>query len=85
MSREEDIEPMKDPEEPESVQAFRVYSSGSSFDISLKSKIIFWSMLAGSMAVGTFLFLFFLTLFIYLFLPLTAVLLIYQLFLRFKK
>jgi hypothetical protein len=85
MSRDEDVERMSTPEDPEENQDFRVYPRDSEFQVPLKAKIIFWSTLAGGIALGTFLFLFFVSLFVYLFLPLTAVFLIYQLFLRLRK
>jgi len=39
----------------------------------LITKLIFWSTVAGGIAVGTILFLFFLTLFIYFFIPILIV------------
>lgn len=47
--------------------------------ISFKHRLIFWSIAAGGIALGTLLFLFFLTLFIYLFLPLAIILILWNL------
>ena len=73
-------EKTENPEGPEiEIQDFRVYSGSS--NVPLKTKIYFWLILAGGIAAGTVLFLFFITIFIYVFLPLAALFLIYQ-FLR---
>jgi hypothetical protein len=50
----------------------------------LKTKLIFWSLVAGGITVGTFLFLFFLTIFIYFFLPLFIILTILSIFRRLR-
>ena len=47
--------------------------------VSLKDRLIFWSIAASGIAVGTVLFLFFLTLFLYVFLPLALILLLWNL------
>ena len=53
--------------------------------IPLKTKALFWLTVAGALAVGALLFLFFLTAFIYFFLPLTALFFIWQLVRSFFK
>ena len=47
--------------------------------ISLKDRLVFWAIAAGGIAVGTLLFLFFLTLFIYIFLPVVLILILWNL------
>ena len=47
--------------------------------IPFKDKLIFGALLAGGIIAGTVLFLFFLTLFIYVFLPLSLVLILWNL------
>lgn len=43
----------------------------------LKAKVFFWLTVVGGIAVGVCLFLFFLTLFVYVFLPMIAVFLVW--------
>ena len=87
MDLNDDLNKNEDPEpQPERVESFRVYSSsGSDLNLPFKAKLIFWGTVAVGIAVGTFLFLFFLSLFIYAFLPLAALLLLYQWTRRFLR
>ena len=76
---EDGLEPVEEPE-PEEIPEIH-FTTSSSSGLSLKAKLVFWSMIIGGIAVGTFLFLFFLTLFTYVFLPVLAIYLAYH-FLR---
>ena len=81
--REKDFDETEEPLEPE-VQDFRPYQSHQSL-FPFKAKLIFWSTLVGGIAIGTFLFLFFISIFVQLFLPLVAVYLLYHLFRRLRR
>ncbi len=53
--------------------------------IPLSTKIKFWSLIVLGAAVGTVLFLFFVTVFVYVFLPVAALLILYSLIRRFLQ
>ncbi len=78
---DEDFEgPAKEPDEvmrkTESWERITIQRGKMTF----KDRLIFWLITAAGTAVGTVLFLFSLTLFIYVFLPLALILLLWNLF-----
>jgi len=55
-------------------EVFEYRASSRKGQTSLKSKVVFWTLVFGGIVIGTLLFLFFLTVLIYLVLPLALIL-----------
>lgn len=70
------------------------YDAGNPFDpeffprrnlVPLRTRILFWTLVAGSIALGTFLFFFFMTVFLYFFVPLFLIFTLLSLISRVRR
>ena len=73
-----------EPGENEGRETFEFRRSQARIQNPLMGKLIVWGAIIGSVVVGTILFLFFLTLFIYFFIPILLVTLVWSIFQRWR-